>query len=121
MIAEKGQAAAIFNIKDRIIGKKKNSDEPTAVRNPATKELTFEPKEILKVCADYCENLLQNREPSEGFHEDLELKWLIHNIRTEEIIENDIEFSEDMFLRSFNELKKRWTDTGFSWNLLFAW
>ena len=107
MKRRKGNAAVAFNIKDRVLGSKKNSDEPTAVKNPITNEMTFEPKEIVKVCADYCENLLKNREPIDGFQEDLEMKRIIHNVRMKETIKNDVKFSEEMFLKTFNELKKK--------------
>ena len=98
---------AIFNIKERVLGKKKDVDGPTAVVDPVTKVKTFEPKEILKVCADYCVNLLKNKEPSEGFQEDMDMKKIIHNVRMKETIEDDIQFSREMFNQTFDILKKK--------------
>ena len=40
------KASAIFNLKDNVIGMKKEKEGPTAVLNPETYKLTFEPKEI---------------------------------------------------------------------------
>ena len=103
----KGNAAAVFELKEKVLGKKKGVEGPTAITNPITNETTFNPKEILKICADYCVNLLKNREPSESFKEDVDMKRVIHNIRMKERIENDIEFSEEVFKETLKTFKKK--------------
>ena len=55
---------------------------------------------------EYCENLLKNREPKQGFEDDLKWKRAVHNVRIKESIENDVEFSVEMYKNSLKELKR---------------
>ena len=102
----KGHSAAVFDVKTKILGRKKDADEPSVVRDPKSKELIFHPSGILKTSVDYCEKLLKNREPRAGFEDDLHWKRVVHDVRLKEKIENDIEFSDEMFEKSLKELKK---------------
>ena len=81
---EKGKAAAIFNVKDQIIGSKKENDVPSVVKDPKTNELIFHPSGIKKASVQYCKNLLTNREPLEAFKKDLEWKERVHHVRMNE-------------------------------------
>ena len=56
----KGDAAAVFGVKAKILGKKKDADEPSAIRDPKSNQLIFHPSGILKTYVEYCENLLKN-------------------------------------------------------------
>ena len=93
----KGNAAAIFSLKKRIVGTKSASDEPSVILDPKTNIPIFEPSKIKEVCVEYCKDLLTNREPNEDFVEDLQWKRRVHNTRMEERLESDVEYSEDMF------------------------
>ena len=68
---KKGKSAAIFELKEKIVGQRKIPEEPCAVIDPVTRKYVFEPKKIIKVCADYCQNLLKNDKPKDDFVEDL--------------------------------------------------
>ena len=103
----KGTAATVSTIKESIIGKKKDSDEPCVVIDPKTNKLVFKPSEILKVCADYVKNLLTNREPREGFEKDLQWKHRVHDVRMKEHVEGDVEFSTEMLDKTLEELKRK--------------
>ena len=41
------------------------------ILNPITRKEVFKPSEIVKVCADYVQNLLTHKEPKEDFKEDM--------------------------------------------------
>ena len=103
----KGKSAAIFSLKEKIVGKKKEPEEQCAVIDPVTNEIVCDPAEIIKVCADYCQNLLTNDKPKEDFIDDLNWKRRVHEVRMNEVIENDIELSEEMFQEAFKLVKKR--------------
>ena len=52
-----------------------------------TKEVTS-PIKIKETVVTYCKEQLTNRQPREGFEEDLELKRELHNVRMNETINN---------------------------------
>ena len=56
---------------------------------------------------EYCQELLTNREPKAEFAEDLDFKYMIHRIRMVEEVEDDIQFSQEIFDQSLNILKKK--------------
>ena len=63
--------------------------------------------EIKKVFLKYCVDLLTNRKPKPEYEDLIEKKKEIHKERMEEIIENDVEFSEELFDECLKILKKR--------------
>jgi hypothetical protein len=101
----KGKTALIFNLKDKIVGKRKVGQEATVLRDPKTKEEVNTPAGIKKVFIDYCQDLLTNRETKADYKEDLKLKQIIHQVRMVEKVENDIAFSQEIFQNSFDMLK----------------
>ena len=107
LIREKGKASAVFDVKERIIGGKKNAGEPHVIKHPKTGNLLFKPKEMKKASVQYCKELLTNRVPKEEFEEDLTWKRIIHEVRMKETFEDDIEFSQEIFNRTFRMLKKK--------------
>ena len=44
----KGASAAVFDLKEKITGKKKNGDEPSMILNPISRKEVFKPSEIVK-------------------------------------------------------------------------
>ena len=90
------------------MGPKKAAQEPTAVIDPQTGMFVLDPTKIKEVVLEFCKKLLTNREPSEGYESDLELKRSLHNVRMEEIIEEDIgHVSLEMFNKTVEELWKK--------------
>ena len=97
----------IFNLKGLVVGPKKAGQEATTLVDPKTKLEVATPEAIKKVSIDYCSELLTNRAPKEDFIDDLEFKNAIHEFRMMEVIENDVEFSNDLFEKSLELLKKK--------------
>ena len=91
MKSKKGKSAVIFNLKDRIVGKKKTIQEPTTMVDPETKEDLKTREKIKEASLSYCVDLLTNRSPKPGFEEDLMLTDLIHEKRMREKVDNDVE------------------------------
>ena len=101
----KGKAAAVFSIKDRIVGSKSAGQEATILVDPKSKTEVSNPEDIKRVSLQYCVDLLTNRKPKEEFEEDICLKKTVHMMRMEEIVEDDLyELSTQMF---DNTLKKK--------------
>ena len=103
----KGKSALIFNLKDKVVGKKKAGQEATVLIDPKTNKEVNTPAGIKKVSIDYCHELLTNREPKPLYEEDIELKKIVHLVRMEEEVDNDIEFSKEIFQKSIDMLKKK--------------
>ena len=104
---KKGKSAAIFNLKEKVIGQKKAGQEATIMKDPKTKDILTSRTKIKEASLDYCVELLTNRSPKEEYKKEIEIKDEIHTIRMEEQIENDVEFTEKIFFDSINELKKK--------------
>ena len=104
---KKGKSAAIFNLKEKVIGQKKAGQEATIMKDPKTKDILTSRTKIKEASLDYCVELLTNRSPKEEYKKEIEIKDEIHTIRMEEQIENDVEFTEKIFIDSINELKKK--------------
>ena len=76
------------------------------MKDPITEKPLTKRKEIREASLNYCVQLLTNRSPKPGFEEDVAIKDLIHETRMMEVIENDVEFSEELFEKSLKELQK---------------
>ena len=63
--SNKGKAAAIFSLRDKVLGMKKSSQEQVAVINPVTGHYVYTAEEIKQVSLDYCVNLLTKKEQKE--------------------------------------------------------
>ena len=95
-------------MKGYIAGNKKNPQEPTAVRDPATGKKVFDPTEIKEVVIRYLQSLLINRLPSSGFEFDLEVKRKVHERILKEIKEHEIEFiAYEMYTKTLKELSQK--------------
>ena len=101
----KGNQAALFKLKAKIVGEKRPSQEAVSMVDPDNKELLFEPERIKEASVKYLTNLLTNRNPSEGYEMDIKVKEIIHNVRMNEEIEDDESFSEDDFKNLMKILK----------------
>ena len=108
ILNEKGQSAAIFKLRENIIGSKKNPLEPVAINDPATGFAVLEPEEIKQVSLRYCVQLLTNRLPNPEYVDQYELKKTLHLIRMQEYIEGDIEeLTWDMFHKSLRKISQK--------------
>ena len=67
--------------------------------DPKTKQTIFKPSEILRISADYCQNLLTNKTLKEKFREDSEQKKIVHEVRTKEVNDNDPVFTHEMLMK----------------------
>ena len=101
---KKGKSAAVFKVKEKILGLKKSVQEATVIVNPKTKEEVNTVDGIKKVCLDYCSDLLTNREPKDDYKDDLEIKNLLHEVRMEETCDDNISLTFEMFKSSLLRL-----------------
>ena len=104
---EKGNAAAIFKLKNKIIGKKSEPDAPSVMLDPVTKLPILEPAQIKQTCVDYVSNLLIDREPKAEFAEDIKLKKQIHEVCMKERLVHEPEYTEEMFNQTLKTLKRK--------------
>ena len=115
--ANKGKSAAIFETKQKIVGRKKSGQEATVIINPENGKEVNRPKEIKRVCLEYCSKLLTNRSPKEDFEDDMKMKKEVHLARMEEEVDDDIEeMTDSMFKRSWDSLRSK---TGNKYKFLF--
>ena len=84
----KGKTAALFSLKENIVGWKKQTQEPTSVIDPETREVISDPQDIRAVVLKYCKTLLTNRPPAIGYEINIEIKRKLHEKRMEEIVTN---------------------------------
>ena len=64
---KKGKSAAVFELKERILGSKMASMEAVVLEDPETGCVVDSPEEIKAVSLAYCTNLLTNRMPTKGY------------------------------------------------------
>ena len=101
----KGLSAAVFKLKENIVGSKKANQVATIVFDPKANVEVTTPEDI---SLEYCVNLLTNRKPKKDFEEDILLKDIVHLVRMEEDISDDIdELTIDRFKKTYETLKKR--------------
>ena len=104
---KKGKTAAIFRLKEDIVGSKKEKQEATSFKNPKSMKEVFEVKQIKKVSLEYCVQLLTNRNPKDDYFDDVMLKNLVHDSRMNETInDDDIKFSSSLFYNTLDGLRK---------------
>ena len=102
--SKQGKSAAIFNLKERVLGTKKSGMEAVAILNPDSGDLSSTPEDIKKVSLEYYVKLLTNREPRGMFQEILKRKVSLHQERMKEIVYNDL--GDLPFSDFLNALKK---------------
>ena len=104
----KGKSAAIFKLKDDILGTKKSEQEAASLIHFKTGVELTNAKDIKAASLQYCVELLSNREPREGFKADFELKELVHTARMGEVIPEDVNNLTDfMFDQTYKALSKK--------------
>ena len=66
-VKKKGKSASIFNLKEKVLGGKKQNQEATSIIDPKTKKRLFDHEEIKKASLQYVCDLLTNEKPKEDF------------------------------------------------------
>ena len=102
----KGRSAAIYNLRSSILGEKKVRQEAVAIEDPGTKNLVFEAEKIKSISLSYLKNLLTNRNPKNGYENDLKVINLVHEVRMAEKTEEIDVYSLDNFEDLLKHLKK---------------
>ena len=105
-IKKKGSAAAIFKLRERVLGGKKKPQEAIIIKDPDTNIPITDRNEILKTTLKYCKNLLMKKEPIAIFKEDYKSKVIAHQRRMKEECE-EVEFTESMIQKALNETSKK--------------
>ena len=100
---DKGKSAAIFKLKDKVVGSRKEGCETVSMNDPISGEMICDPEELKKASVKYLSSLLEKREPKEEFKRDLQTLKLLHHSRMEEQCNEDDELTE----KDFDELMKR--------------
>ena len=77
----KGGSAALFKLKELVVGRKKVEIEAVTMKDPNTHKTLFKKEEIKTAALDYCANLLANRSPLTYFKLDKDLKDAVHESR----------------------------------------
>ena len=104
---KKGKIAAIFNLKETLVGKKKVGQEATSLLNPVTNKEIHTIDEIKQVSLQYCKDLLTNRFPRDGYVKILEDKYRLHELRMNEIVSDDIVLTDTMLNQALQRLKSK--------------
>ena len=100
----RGNVAAIFKLKEAVVGSKKVSQEATTLLDPDSNEEVNSVSEIKRVSLTYCRNLLTNRNPSENFVDILKEKTEVHDQR---MVESAPEHEMDLTIGMFNSALRR--------------
>ena len=82
----KGKAAAVFSLKDRVVGSKKTPQEQVVIIDPKTGNEATDPKEIKRISLEFCLNLLKTMEPKEKYAGIIAKKRELHEERMSEIV-----------------------------------
>ena len=62
---KKGNCGAVFRLKAKVIGEKKEGAEAIAIKNPANGNMVYDPEEIKTISLKYCQELLKDKKPDE--------------------------------------------------------
>ena len=104
----KGSCAAIFSVKERVLGLKKASSEAVVLVDPKSGKEATSPEEIKKISLDYCTELLTNKEPEAEFEVDVGVKRLVHIERMAQMTADEHSILTDEQLEeTFEKLSKK--------------
>ena len=103
----KGNQAALFKLRAKIVGGKKSRQEAVSMVDPETEEMLYEPEQIKEASRKYLTKLLTNRKPNEGYENDIKVKEIIHDVRMKESIVDDEKFTDEDFKSLMKNLKTK--------------
>ena len=108
---KKRNAAKVFKLNNVLVGGKKKSQDPIAIKDPKSGEVLTDPKTIKETIATFLKELLTNCPPSHGYEIDLELKRKLHEVRMKERIEDgNSTLTLEMFNKNCGKIKERSTN-----------
>ena len=71
---KKGNCGAVFILKAKVFGEKKEGAEAIAIKNPANGNMVYDPEEIKAFSLKYCQELLKDKKPDNEYSFDVGLK-----------------------------------------------
>ena len=87
----KGKSAANFRLRDMVLGKKIQPQDPIVLIDPVTKKQVVKAKEIKEVSLNYCLDLLTNKPPDVDYVDLVKSVNQLHDERMTEMLPNDLE------------------------------
>ena len=69
VMKNKGRSAAIYKLKEKVLGPKENKAEAMGIEDPETGQLITEPGAINETTLNYCLDLLTDRQPKPEYEE----------------------------------------------------
>ena len=69
-----GKVGQIWAIRKKVLGGKKTSSLPTAIKHPTTGKLLFDRNNIKETTLNYCVQTLSNNHPEERYREEIQKK-----------------------------------------------
>ena len=104
---EKGKSAAIFKLREKILGTKKSPQDQVVIKDPTTQVDVYTPDGIKEATLEYCVKLLTKSEPKAEFKEIVEQKKTLHFERMKETIENDYDnLTPELFYKVLEVLSR---------------
>ena len=104
----KGKAAAVFSLKDKVIGKKKTPQEQVMIIDPETGKEVYTPKDIKRVSLNFVVDLLKTKKPKDKYTELVAKRKELHYERMLEVIPDDLEeLPEESFHKIYESLTKK--------------
>ena len=82
----KGKAAAVFSLKDKVIGKKKAAQEQVVIVDPESGNEVYSPEDIKRVSLNFVVNLLKTKEPKDEYADMVATRRQLHYERMSEAI-----------------------------------
>ena len=96
----KGMSAAIYKLKEKVLGPKEKSPDAMGVEDPDSGHLITDPDSINEATLKYCLQLLSDRDPKPGYEKQYKEKLEMHNTRMLEKMDED---NEDLNYEQFEE------------------
>jgi hypothetical protein len=106
----KGKSAAIFKLKEKIVGSKKKGMESVSMNAPISGDMICDPEELKKVSVAYLSTLLTNRDPKDEYKQHLDILKLLHQHRMKEECTDEEDLTEKDFLEMIKKLQRKKAD-----------
>ena len=103
---KKGKVATIFRLRKAIVGDENDSTKAISMKHFITKEQLFSNDKIKEAALEYVIDLLNNREPKDKYKKDCEILNKIHDVRMNEVCDENEDLTIDMFDETLDKLKK---------------
>ena len=104
---KKGSSAAIFKLKEQILGSKKSGQDAVCMEDPDTGQIIVEKESLKNASVRYVSKLLTNRDPKEEYKAEFQIMENLHEIRLDEKFNEDIELTKDDFQKLLKQLSRK--------------